>query len=160
MILQNTFRINYNKKHIQRIMRKYKIVCPIRKANPYKHIAKATKEYSVIPNLLNREFKQNIPRKVLSTNITCLLSSNSNMAYLSTIKDSSTNEILAYKVPDKITIDIVLDTIKNLISNTEIALSKDAFIHPDQGSHHASPKFQKLLKSLNIGQSMSRHGNC
>ncbi|MGL5089095.1 MAG: IS3 family transposase [Cetobacterium sp.] len=160
MTLQNTFGVNYNRKRIQRIMRKYIIICPIRKANPYKRIAKANKEHSVVPNLLNREFKQNIPGKVLLTDITYLPYSNSNMAYLSTIKDSSTNEILAYKVSDKITIDIALDTIKNLVSNTEVTLSKDAFIHSDQGSHYTSPKFQKLLKSLNIGQSMSRRGNC
>ncbi|MGL4868581.1 MAG: IS3 family transposase [Cetobacterium sp.] len=160
MTLQNTFGVNYNRKRIQRIMRKYRIICSIRKANPYKRIAKANKEHSVVPNLLNREFKQNIPGKVLLTDITYLPYSNSNMAYLSTIKDSSTNEILAYKVSDKITIDIALDTIKNLVSNTEVTLSKDAFVHSDQGSHYTSPKFQKLLKSLNIGQSMSRRGNC
>lgn len=160
MTLQNTFGINYNRKRIQRIMRKYKIVCPIRKTNPYKRIAKATKEHSVVPNLLNREFKQNIPGKVLLTDITYLPYSNSNMAYLSTIKDSSTNEILAYKVSDRITIDIALDTIKSLVSNSEVALSKDVFIHSDQGSHYTIPKFQRLLKSLNIGQSMSRRGNC
>ncbi|WP_255359917.1 hypothetical protein [Cetobacterium sp. ZWU0022] len=40
--------------------------------------------------------------------------------------------------------------------HTEAMLSKDTFIH----SNHTSPNFQKLLKSLNITQSMSRHGNC
>ncbi|MGL4252859.1 MAG: IS3 family transposase [Fusobacteriaceae bacterium] len=160
MTLMNTFGIIYNRKRIQRVMRKYEIICPIRKTNPYKRIAKANKEHKVVPNLLNREFKQNIPGKVLLTDITYLPYSNSNMAYLSTIKDSSTNEILAYKVSDRITLDLALDTIKNLSSNTQIMLSKDVFIHSDQGSHYTSPKFQKLLKSLNISQSMSRRGNC
>ena len=160
MALMKTFSINYNRKRIQRIMRKYEIICPIRKANPYKRIAKATKEHSVVTNLLNREFKQNIPGKVLLTDITYLPYSNSKMAYLSTVKDASTNEILAYKVSDRITIDIALDTIDNLISNRDVKLTKDAFIHSDQGSHYTSPKFQKLLKSLGLGQSMSRRGNC
>ena len=39
-------------------------------------------------------------------------------------------------------------------------LHKDALIHSDQGSHYTSPKFQKLLKHYNLGQSMSRRGNC
>ena len=51
-------------------MRKYNIICPIRKANPYKRIAKATKEHTVVPNILNRRFKQNIPGKVMLTDIT------------------------------------------------------------------------------------------
>lgn len=36
MTLKNEFKINYSRKRIQGIMRKYNILCPIRKANPYK----------------------------------------------------------------------------------------------------------------------------
>ena len=46
-------------------MKKYEIVCPIRKANPYKRMLKASKEHRVVPNQLNREFKQNTPGKTL-----------------------------------------------------------------------------------------------
>ena len=70
MVLENKFNIIMNRKKIQRIMRKYNITCPIRKANPYKRIAKATKEHRVAPNRLNREFKQNIPGKVMLTDLT------------------------------------------------------------------------------------------
>ena len=61
MILENEYNIIFSRKKIQRIMKKYGIVCPHRKANPYKKIAKATKEHQVVPNKLNREFKQGIP---------------------------------------------------------------------------------------------------
>ena len=53
-------------------MKKYDIVCPIRKANPYRRMMKATQEHRVVPNLLNRQFKQDIPGKVLLTDITYL----------------------------------------------------------------------------------------
>lgn len=82
------------------------------------------------------------------------------MAYLATIKDGSTNEILAYNVSNKITLDIATDTIHKLMRKSSFTLHKDAFIHSDQGSHYTSPKFQKLLKHYNLGQSMSRRGNC
>ena len=36
MTLENEFGIKMNRKKIQRIMRKYNIICPIRKSNPYK----------------------------------------------------------------------------------------------------------------------------
>lgn len=160
MILKERFNIIYSRKRIQRIMRKFNIICPIRKPNPYKRIAKATKEHTVVPNLLNRNFKQKVPGKVLLTDITYLPYSNSNMAYLSTIKDASTNEILAYNLSDRITLDIVTNTIHKLITNSKVKLAEDAFIHSDQGSHYTSPTFQKLLKSKNLGQSMSRRGNC
>ena len=86
MLLENEFGITYNRKRIQRIMRKYNIVCPIRKANPYRRMAKATKEHRVVPNLLNRNFKQEVAGKVLLTDITYLPYGNNQMAYLSTIK--------------------------------------------------------------------------
>ena len=82
------------------------------------------------------------------------------MAYLSTIKDASTNEILAYNLSNKITLDIALDTIHKLMKKRNFKLHKDAFIHSDQGSHYTSHKYQKLLKEYNLGQSMSRRSNC
>jgi len=160
MTLNNEFNIIYSRKRIQRIMRKYEIVCPIRKANPYKQIAKATKEHTVVPNILNRNFKQNTPGKVLLTDITYLPYGGGRMAYLSTIKDASTNEILAYNLSDRITLDIATNTIHKLMKNRNFKFAEEAFIHSDQGSHYTSPKFQKLLKSYKLGQSMSRRGNC
>ena len=160
MILENDFNLIFSRKKIQRIMRKYGIICPHRKPNPYKRIAKATKEHQVVPNKLNREFKQGVPGKVLLTDITYLPYNGNSMAYLSTIKDASTNELLAYHVSDRITLDIATKTIHKLMKNKKITLHKDAFIHSDQGSHYTSPRYQKLLKKYGLGQSMSRKGNC
>lgn len=160
MTLEGQFGTVYNLKRIRRIMKKYSIVCPIRKANPYRSIMNATQEHAVLPNLLKREFKQNIPGKVLLTDITYLFYGKGKKAYLSTIKDGSTNEILAYNVSDRITIDIAVDTVHKLINNKQVKLCKDAFIHSDQGVHYTSSIFQKLVANYNIGQSMSRRGNC
>lgn len=63
MTLENEFNILYSLKRIRRVMNKYSIICPYRKANPYKRIAKATKEPRVVKNILNREFKQATPGK-------------------------------------------------------------------------------------------------
>jgi transposase InsO family protein len=160
MILENDYNLIFSRKKIQRIMRKYGIVCPHRRPNPYKKIAKATKEHQVVPNKLNREFKQGVPGKVLLTDITYLPYNDNYIAYLSTVKDASTNEILAYQVSDRITLDIATKTIHKLMNNKKITLHKDAFIHSDQGSHYTSPRYQKLLKKYGLGQSMSRRGNC
>lgn len=159
MTLEHDFGIVMNRKKIQRIMRKYGIKCPHRKANPYKQMAKATKEHRVVPNKLNRQFKQGVPGKVLLTDIS-YLPYNGKMAYLSTIKDGSTNEILAYHVSDRITLDIATRTVEKLFRNKRVKLHPEAFIHSDQGVHYTSPKFQKLLKHYKLGQSMSRRGNC
>jgi putative transposase len=83
MILENEFYIRYCRRKIQRIINKYEIVCPHRESNHYKKMAKATKEHQVVPNKLNREFKQGVSEKVLLTDITYLPYNGKEMAYLS-----------------------------------------------------------------------------
>ncbi|KOP68026.1 transposase [Bacillus sp. FJAT-18019] len=156
MTLAHQFGVNFNLKRIRRIMKKYNIVCPIRKANPYRRMAKATQEHRVLQNELNRKFKQGVPGKVLLTDITYLFYGQGKKAYLSTIQDACTNEILAYQVSDKITLDIALETVKKLKNNRSITLTSDALIHSDQGFHYTNPVFQKV----GLKQSMSRRGNC
>ena len=106
MLLEQEENIVYSRKRIQRIMRKFSIVCPTRRANPYRRMMKATREHTVVANRLNRNFKQNLSGKVLLTDITYLPYGNSRRAYLSTIKDASTNEILAYHLSERMTLDI------------------------------------------------------
>lgn len=160
MTLAGQFKVVFNLKRIRRIMKKYGIVCPIRKANPYRRMMKATQEHRVLPNLLNRNFKQEIPGKVLLTDITYLFYGKGKKAYLSTVKDGSTNEILAYHLSDRMTLDIATDTLLKLKNNRKVKLDSDAFIHSDQGVHYTSPIFQKMVKKYRLGQSMSRRGNC
>ncbi|WP_420063837.1 IS3 family transposase [Metabacillus litoralis] len=160
MTLAGQFNVVYNLKRIRRIMNKYGIICPIRKANPYRKMMKATQEHRVVPNLLNRKFKQGIPCKVLLTDITYLYFGKGMKAYLSTIKDGSTGEILAYHVSDRMTLDLATDTLKKLKKNKDFKKAKDALIHSDQGVHYTHPGFQKWVKKLGLLQSMSRRGNC
>jgi len=159
MTLTTHFGITYNLKRIRRIMRKFNIICPIRKANPYKRMSKTTKEHTTCSNLLKRNFKQNTPRKVLLTDITYLFYGTGKKAYLSTILDGSTNEILAYNVTDHLRLELATDTLHKL-KRSKVKLHKEAFIHSDQGVHYTSPKFQATVKKYKIGQSMSRRGNC
>lgn len=62
--------VHMNIKKIRRLMKKYGLFCPVRKANPYRRMAKALKTNSIAPNLLNREFESHGPRKALLTDIT------------------------------------------------------------------------------------------
>jgi transposase InsO family protein len=160
MILEHEFGRVYNLKRIRRLMKKFGLVCPHRKPNPYKRIAKATLEHRTLPNLLQRDFRKEIPGLVLLTDITYLPFGRSEIAYLSTVLDASTGEALAHHLSDRITLDLATDTIEKLMKQKRVKLPKGAFIHSDQGSHYTSPTFQKLLKKHKLGQSMSRRGNC
>ncbi len=158
MTLQLHFGLTYNLKRIRRLMKKFNLVCPIRRAHPMRRIAKATQEHRTCPNTLQRAFKPGVAGQVLLTDITYLRYGASRRAYLSTIKDAQTNEILAYKVSDSLGLDLALDTLKQLKKHRH--LTPKALIHSDQGFHYTHPKFQKLVKKMKLGQSMSRRGNC
>ena len=160
MTLANEYDINFNRKKIQRLMRKYQIICPIRQANPYRRMAKATQEHRVVSNILNREFQQSTPAKVMLTDITYLPYGSGKWSYLSTIKDAATKEIVAYHLSENIKLEIATKTIEHLLEAHGERLSEGAYIHSDQGVHYTSPKYQTLLKENGLGQSMSRRGNC
>ena len=149
-----------NIKKIRRLMKKYGLRCSIRKANPYRRMAKAMKTNNVAPNLLNREFESRGPRKVLLTDITYILNGKAPRCYLSTIIDACTKELLAWELSESLEVDFVLATVNQLIEKHGISLSAETLIHSDQGSHYTSVKFIQLVKDSNLRQSMSRRANC
>ena len=148
-----------NIKKIRRLMKKYNLFCPIRKANPYRRMAKALQTNNVADNILNREFREHGPRMVLLTDITYIPYSNTR-CYLSTILDAFTKELLAYVLSESLEVDFVLETVNILIEKHGISLSAQTLVHSDQGCHYTSYSFIQILKDKNLRQSMSRRGNC
>lgn len=148
-----------NLKKIRRLMKKYNLVCPIRKANPYRRMAKALKTSNVAENLVNREFTAHGPRMILLTDIT-YIPYNGVHCYLSTILDAYTKQILAYVLSESLEVDFVLETVNQLIEKHKVNITAETIIHSDQGCHYTSCSFIQLLKDKELRQSMSRRGNC
>ena len=141
-------------------MKKFGLKCPIRQANPYRRMMKATQEHTTCENIVNRVFKTGIPYNVLLTDITYLFYGDNKKCYLSTIKDAETNEILAYYISENMALDISLETIKKLHRKRNVTLNENAIIHSDQGVQYKSNKYRKLLWRYGVMQSMSCRGNC
>jgi transposase InsO family protein len=160
MILENDENIVMNHKRIRRIMKKYNLVCKIRRANPYKQMAKATQEHKTCENKLKRQFDQQEPHKVLLTDITYIYYAKGQKAYLSAIKDGATREILAYYLSTSLKMDIVYTTLDQLMKREDFTPHPECLIHSDQGIHYTHPEFQKKVRDLGMDQSMSRRGNC
>lgn len=148
-----------NVKKIQRLMRKYGLYCPIRQANPYRRMAKAIRTNTVADNLLNREFEQHGPRRVLLTDITYIPYCGV-FCYLSTILDAFTKQVLAYVLSPSLELDFVLETVHILIQKHGVSLDAQTLVHSDQGCHYTSLRFIQILKDGSLRQSMSRRGNC
>lgn len=148
-----------NLKKIRRLMKKYNLICPIRKANPYRRMAKALKTSNVADNLVNREFTKYGPRKILLTDIT-YIPYNGEFCYLSTILDAFTKQVLSYVLSESLEVDFVLETVNILIKKHGIDITTETILHSDQGCHYTSCSFIQLLKDKELRQSMSRKGNC
>ena len=148
-----------NLKKIRRLMDKFNLSCPYRGPNPYRRMAKSLKTSNVADNLLQREFEAYGPRIVLLTDIT-YLPYNGTFAYLSTILDAFTKQILSYVLSPSLEVDFVLETINKLVENHGVSLQAETIIHSDQGCHYTSHKFINILYDKKLRQSMSRRGNC
>ena len=148
-----------NVKKIRRLMKKYGLICNVRKANPYRRMAKAIKTNNIADNLVKREFEKYGPRKILLTDIT-YIPFNGRFCYLSTIMDAFTKQILSYVLSESLEVDFVLETVNLMIEKHGVSLTTETIIHSDQGCHYTSCSFIQLVKDKGLRQSMSRRGNC
>lgn len=151
--------IRMNLKKIRRLMKKYQLFCPIRKANPYRRMAKAIRTNAVADNRVNREFRMHGPRRILLTDITYIPYAG-NFCYLSVIKDAFTQQVLSHVLSESLEVDFVLETVNQLMLNHGSSLDVETLIHSDQGCHYTSVRFRELLGCYHLRQSMSRRGNC
>lgn len=106
-------------------------------------MARELKSNNYADNLVNREFENHGPRKVLLTDIT-YLPYNNTFAYLSTVIDAFTKQVLSYALSDNLKEDFVLETI----------------VHSDQGVHYSCYRFIEIINDSHLRRSMSRRGNC
>ena len=150
-----------NHKKVARIMTKFGLKAKIRRKNPYKEIMKKTQEHRTCENLLNRQFNQLVPFRILCTDITYIWF-NGRFVYLSAIKDIASGEIVAWSVSCHIDMELVFQTIEGLkIYAKEMSLNlNNLMLHSDQGFQYTSPQYIELIKHFGIRQSMSRKGNC
>ncbi|MBR4763963.1 MAG: IS3 family transposase [Lachnospiraceae bacterium] len=151
--------IRMNKKKIRRLMHKYGLSCPVRKANPYRRMARAMRTNAVADNHVKREFKLHGARAVLLTDIT-YIPFQGDFVYLSVIIDAYTMQALSYELSQSLEIDFVLLTVQKLIDVHGTTLDHEVYIHSDQGCHYTSIRFRELIRDAGLRQSMSRRGNC
>jgi transposase InsO family protein len=151
--------VRMNRKKIIRLMKKYDLFCPIRKANPYRRMAKALRTNAVADNLLKRAFCSYGPRQVLLTDIT-FIPVGKKFVYLAVILDLCTKQVLSYELSESLEVDLVLNALENLAAHHPECVDSEVMIHSDQGFHYTSTRFRKLIGDLGLRQSMSRRGNC
>lgn len=160
MRMERDYSLCMNLKKIRRLMHKFNLICPIRKANPIKAMIRAQQTDKTYGNIMDRNFRQGTARKTLLTDITYITYGHGKRAYLSTIKDSSTRMILAWQLSQSLEMKFVIETVRLLLDLYHGELDMNVILHSDQGCHYTSISYQELLRENGIIQSMSRRGNC
>lgn len=136
-----------NSKRIQRIMQVNHWNCRVRVKKTQRP---GTAHYRT-KNYLARQFQSGAPCQKLVTDVT-YLPYGEKMLYLSSIMDLYNGEIVAFKISDKQTVSLAVETLKQL------KLPKGALLHSDQGSIYTSYAYYQLCKEKGIVRSMSRKG--
>ena len=147
----------FGRKKIMRLMRKYDLLCPVRKASASRKAARRLLEHSRKPNILKRQFRLQRPLRIFLSDVTYLKYGLNQTAYLSTTKDAATGRILACVVSEDNDLRLVEDTIDQLIDKVH---EGHLLFHTDQGVLYLNEYIQDKLKKSGFTQSMSRRGNC
>ena len=144
-----------NLKKVRRIMRKYDLRVRYHKVFRTNQNKKRIEE-NVKPNLIQRNFDAEYTNQKWSTDITYIIYKGKR-AYLSSIMDLYTRNIIAYKISYHMDNKLVMDTL-----NMAIRKQKDVhgvILHSDQGFQYTSYEYKAICESNGIRISMSPKGS-
>ena len=146
------FHINH--KTVQRLMKQAGLICLVRMKKYRSYKGEVGK---IAANLLNREFHAEKPNEKWVTDVT-EFSLFGRKLYLSTILDLYNGEIISYTFAYHPRFSLITDMIKSAFE--QIADNTNLILHSDQGWQYQMKKYQSMLITKGIRQSMSRKGNC
>jgi len=144
-----------NLKKVRRIMKKYYLKVRYHKVFKANQNKKRIEE-NVKPNLVRRNFNVDRINQVWSTDITYIIY-NGKRAYLSSIMDLYSRNIISYKISYRMDNKLVMDTL-----NEAICKQKDVYgviLHSDQGFQYTSNEYKAICESNGIRISMSPKGS-
>lgn len=151
--LMNQYSLKVNHKKVQRIMREENLLSYIRRK---KFRFFKSSEKSIIPDLIQRNFKSKAPCEKWYTDVSTFTFGKTPI-YLSAIIDGYNNEVISYQISSSPNLKLAIQTLKSALDSRK---PKKLILHSDQGSIYTSIDFQNFLKEKNIIQSMSRIGVC
>ncbi len=146
--------VHLNHKTVQKLMQQLKLKSIVRVAKYKSYKGNVGK---VAPNHLSRQFIATSPNEKWVTDVTEFNVSGEKV-YLSPILDLYNAEVISYEVSSRPKYPLV----GNMLSKAIAKLSDDErpLIHSDQGWQYQMARYQQVLKSRGLTQSMSRKGNC
>lgn len=139
--------LQINHKRMLRVMKKYGIKPPRRKANQY--CTRSTSHHTYT-NLI-KEYQPTVMHELWCSDVS-FLKFQGKFWYLVTIVDVATRQVVAARIGKYHTSDLVLATIQEAILNTR---QIPTYFHTDQGTEFMARKCTEYLESLQIKVSAS-----
>ena len=149
----NQCNITYSDITVYKYMKELGLRSIVRKKKPNYVKGNANK---VFPNLLNQNFKADLPNKLWCTDFTYLPQKYGTTRYNCTIIDLYDRSVVATLNDSHITADLAIDTLK--IALKRYKPGKGIILHSDQGTQFTSKDFNEFCTKYHVQQSMSRAG--
>ena len=139
-----------NHKKILRIMNKYGV-----KAEYVKHMNRPVYNQCAVDNVRLDHLQRNFHPSAWVTDITYLIFGNQR-AYLSTILDLESRDVVAYRISHRNDNELVIGTLNEALKTKRNP--NGLVLHSDQGFQYLSNEYRQICESNGILISMSRKG--
>lgn len=113
--------------------------------------------YSVAPNLLDRQFDVALPNKVWGTDISYLWTQEG-WLYLAVVIDLFNRKVVGWSIDKRMTTELVINALNMAVWRRRPP--KGLLHHSDRGSQYASHAYQAELEKYGMICSMSGKGDC
>ncbi len=146
--------IPMNHKTVQRLMKELGLVCRVRMKKYRSYKGEVGK---IAPSLLNRNFYAEKPNQKWVTDVTEFHLFGEKL-YLSPIIDLCSSDLVSYTISERPVLSMVTTMLEKAF--VKIPDGTNLVLHSDQGWHYQHKQYQRMLRTKDIQQSMSRKGNC
>ena len=112
----------------------------------------------IADNVLSRDFKAEKPNEKWVTDIT-YVATIEGWLYVVAIIDLFSRKVIGYAMADHLRTELVLEALRMTIGRGRTFVD-EIWLHSDRGVQFSSATFREILELFDIGQSMSRKGDC
>lgn len=144
----NTIHADYKERGIKSVVKKKHRICTTdsNHSNP------------VADNVLSRNFKAEKPNEKWVTDIT-YVETHEGWLFVVAIIDLFSRKVIGYAMADHMKTILVVSALRMALMRGRKIVG-EIWLHSDRGVQFSSEMFREALKVADIGQSMSRKGNC
>jgi len=129
----------------------------VRYRKKYKVTTNSKHSKPLFDNVLNRQFKVEMPDKAYSSDIT-YVHTQEGWLYLAVVIDLFSRKVVGWSMSSRMTAELVCDALRMALWQRKP--KPGLIVHSDRGSQYASHAYRRLLKQFACIGSMSRKGNC